>query len=145
MKFEKLGKEYYVFIDKCYVDNVDYDDKKSISDFVKTFIFRYRNKMNLNGFYKVKVYSNKYVGLFLEIFCLEENEYPNTLDLRILVYLNHDVYYLSDDYFIVNNFNEIYYSENKFYCLVDKEVDVSILEFGNFIYDLNLLNKKRIV
>ena len=145
MKFEKLGKEYYVFIDKCYVDNVDYDDKKSISDFVKTFIFRYRNKMNLNGFYKVKVYSNKYVGLFLEIFCLEENEYPNTLDLRILVYLNHDVYYLSDDYFIVNNFSEIYYSENKFYCLVDKEVDVSILEFGNFIYDLNLLNKKRIV
>lgn len=145
MKFEKLGKEYYVFIDKCYVDNVDYDDKKSISDFVKTFIFRYRNKMNLNGFYKVKVYSNKYVGLFLEIFCLEENEYPNTLDLRILVYLNHDVYYLSDDYFLVNNFSEIYYSENKFYCLVDKEVDVSILEFGNFIYDLNLLNKKRIV
>lgn len=145
MKFEKLGKEYYVFINKCYVDNVDYDDKKSISDFVKTFIFRYRNKMNLNGFYKVKVYSNKYVGLFLEIFCLEENEYPNTLDLRILVYLNHDVYYLSDDYFIVNNFSEIYYSENKFYCLVDKEVDVSILEFGNFIYDLNLLNKKRIV
>lgn len=145
MKFEKLGKEYYVFIDKCYVDNVDYDDKKSISDFVKTFIFRYRNKMNLNGFYKVKVYSNKYVGLFLEIFCLEENEYPNTLDLRILVYLNHDVYYLSDDYFLVNNFSEIYYSENKFYCLVDKDVDVSILEFGNFIYDLNLLNKKRIV
>lgn len=145
MKFEKLGKEYYVFIDKCYVDNVDYDDKKSISDFVKTFIFRYRNKMNLNGFYKVKVYSNKYVGLFLEIFCLEENEYPNTLDLRILVYLNHDVYYLSDDYFLVNNFSEIYYSGNKFYCLVDKEVDVSILEFGNFIYDLNLLNKKRIV
>ena len=145
MKFEKLGKEYYVFIDKCYVDNVDYDDKKSISDFVKIFIFRYRIKMNLNGFYKVKVYSNKYVGLFLEIFCLEENEYPNTLDLRILVYLNHDVYYLSDDYFIVNNFSEIYYSENKFYCLVDKEVDVSILEFGNFIYDLNLLNKKRIV
>ena len=144
MKFEKLNKEYYIFIDKCYIVDVDYNDKKSVADFVKTYIFRYRNKLNLNGFYKIKVYSNKCVGLFLEISCLEENQYPNTLDLRILVYLDQDVYFSCDDYFLINDFDKVYYFENKFYCFVDKEVDISLLDFGCYVYNLNL-NKKRIV
>ena len=69
-------------------------------------------------------------GLFLEISCLEENEYPNTLDLRILVYLEQDVYFSCDDYFLINDFDKVYYFENKFYCFVDKEVDISLLDFG---------------
>ena len=135
MKIEMFNKEYYIFISKYYIDKIDYSDKNSVGEVVKDYLFRYKDKLNLNGFYKVKVYSNKYVGLFLEINCLEESEYLNNLDLRVLVYLDEDIYFCCDDYFLISNFNKIYHYDDKFFGYVDKDVDVGLLEFGNYIYN----------
>ena len=37
MKIEKINKEYHIFVDKYYINDVNYSDKKSITDFYELF------------------------------------------------------------------------------------------------------------
>ena len=128
MRIEKVYDKLYIYLDKLYVD-CDYSDKKSVGEFVKDYLVHYSKYLDLSGFYKVKVYCNEMVGLFLEINCLEKND-DNKLDLRILVFLNEDVMMSCSDYFVFNC--DCYYYDGLFYTdVVDK---VNLLDFSCFIY-----------
>ena len=128
MRIEKVYDKLYIYLDKLYVD-CDYSDKKSVGEFVKDYLVHYSKYLDLSGFYKVKVYCNEMVGLFLEINCLEKND-DNKLDLRILVFLNEDVMMSCSDYFVFNC--DCYYYDGLFYIdVVDK---VNLLDFCCFIY-----------
>ena len=128
MRIEKVYDKLYIYLDKLYVD-CDYSDKKSVGEFVKDYLVHYSKYLDLSGFYKVKVYCNEMVGLFLEINCLEKSD-DNKLDLRILVFLNEDVMMSYSDYFIFNC--DCYYCDGLFYTdVVDK---VNLLDFCCFIY-----------
>lgn len=121
----------FMFVNICYVTSLE---KIDLIDDVKNIILKYRVKLKLKGFYKVKVFVNELVGLFIELCKIDELEYSNTLDLRILVFYDEDVYFETDDYFVLDGCGEIMFYNNKFYCNVR---DVSILrmvEFGNFIF-----------
>ena len=136
MRIEKVYDKLYIFLDKLYVD-CDYSDKKSVGEFVKDYLFRYSKYLDLYGFYKVKVYCNELVGLFLEINCLEKND-DNKLDLRILVFLNEDVMMSCSDYFVFNC--DCYYYDGLFYTdVVDK---VNLLDFSCFVYGDKVLEVK---
>ena len=136
MRIEKVYDKLYIFLDKLYVD-CDYSDKKSVGEFVKDYLFRYSKYLDLSGFYKVKVYCNEMVGLFLEINCLEKND-DNKLDLRILVFLNEDVMMSCSDYFVFNC--DCYYYDGLFYTdVVDK---VNLLDFSCFVYGDKVLEVK---
>ena len=136
MRIEKVYDKLYIYLDKLYVD-CDYSDKKSVGEFVKDYLVHYSKYLDLSGFYKVKVYCNEMVGLFLEINCLEKND-DNKLDLRILVFLNEDVMMSCSDYFVFNC--DCYYYDGLFYTdVVDK---VNLLDFSCFIYGDKVLEVK---
>lgn len=128
MRIEKVYDKLYIYLDKLYVE-CDFSDKKSVGEFVKDYLVIYSKYLDLSGFYKVKVYCNEMVGLFLEINCLEQND-DNKLDLRILVFLNEDVMMSCSDYFVFNC--DCYYYDGLFYTdVVDK---VNLLDFSCFVY-----------
>ena len=136
MRIEKVYDKLYIYLDKLYVD-CDYSDKKSVGEFVKDYLVHYSKYLDLSGFYKVKVYCNEMVGLFLEINCLEKND-DNKLDLRILVFLNEDVMMSCFDYFVFNC--DCYYYDGLFYTdVVDK---VNLLDFSCFVYGDKVLEVK---
>lgn len=124
-----------IFINKLFYNNLDYNNKDDIVDIVKKYIIKLRYKLNLSGFYKVKVYVNKYVGLFIDIYKLEEIEFSNNIDLRVIVYLNEDVLFETYDYDLISNYDSIKFYNNKYYLKVDNNINLNnIVEHGKYIY-----------
>ena len=136
MRIEKVYDKLYIYLDILYVD-CDYSDKNSIGEFVKDYLVHYSKYLDLSGFYKVKVYCNELVGLFLEINCLEKND-DNKLDLRILVFLYEEFLVCYSDYFLFDC--DCYYYDGLFYTeVVDK---INLLDFCNYIYGDKVLEVK---
>ena len=151
MKIEVNGKDNYnIFINSNYVGNVDFFSKEEIISFIKDIIMKIKKRLRLNGFYKVKVFPQKKIGMFVELYKLDELEYSNNLDLRVVVYLDEICFFETDDYFLIEHYNNKRYMDGKFFCIVDEFFDeiLSKVEFGRFIYGkevINLLNNGRIL
>lgn len=121
----------FIFIN---ILNVSSTEKSDLIDTVKNIIIKYRNRLKLRGFYKVKVYVNEKVGLFIDLCKIDDIDYSNALDLRVLVFYDEKVYFGTDDYFILGGCRKVRYFEEEFYCDVS-DVDVlRVVEFGHFIY-----------
>ena len=56
-------------------------------------MFKIKNRLNLRGFYKLKVYLNSKIGIFLDVNKLDDNDFTNNLDLRILFFYDVDFYF----------------------------------------------------
>ena len=151
MKIEISGKNNYnIFINRNYIGNVDLSSKEELAGFIKSFILGIREKLNLRGFYKVKVFPHDSIGLFVELIKLDELEFSNNLDLRVIVYLNEKIFFETDDYFLIEDCNDKRYLDGKFFCIVDDYFEslLSKVEFGRFIYGkevINLLNKGKVL
>ena len=59
-------------------------EKEDLVKQVKDIIIKYKSKLNMKGFYKVKVHVGEDIGLFIDIYKIDDIEYSNSLDLRIL-------------------------------------------------------------
>lgn len=136
MKIELVSKDSFnIFINKGYFKEVKFNDKDNIIDMVKDFILKIKHKLKMCGFYKVKVYVNKKVGMFLDIIKIEDIEFSNNIDLRVIVCLNEDIYFETDDYYILPNNIKMRYFRGKYYVNINDVDNIySILEFGRFIY-----------
>lgn len=151
MKIEVNGKNgYKIFINREYIKEVNFEEKDSISEFVKKYLIKIKDKLKLRGFYKVKVFPHKKLGLYLDIKQLEELEFSNNIDLRIIISLDEKFFFETDDYFLVSKYSNVRYLDGKFYCLIDDYFDeiLEIVEFGDIIYGeevINLLNKSIIL
>lgn len=151
MKIEVIGKNSYrIFVNVLYLKDVNFENRDDVNRIVKEFIKKQKKRLNLHGFYKVKVFLNKEVGVFLEINQLEELEFSNSLDLRIIVYPDEKFFFETDDYFIIKDYTDIRYLDGKFYCLLNDSCSdiLKIVEFGRFIYGnevVRLLNRSLIL
>ena len=58
-------------------------EKEDLVKQVKNIIIKYKSKLNMKGFYKVKVHVGEDIGLFIDIYKIDDIEYSNSLDLRI--------------------------------------------------------------
>ena len=113
-------------------------------------MFKIKNRLNLRGFYKLKVYLNSKIGIFLDVNKLDDIDLTNNLDLRILVLDDVDFYFETDDYDVIKNCNDKRYKDGHFYCIVDDSFDELLekVEFGRFIYGkevINLLNNSLVL
>lgn len=146
MKIEMLTKDSYrIFVNKLYIKDVNLDEKEAIILAVKDIIQKIKQKLQLRGFYKVKVFPNKNIGLFIEIIQLEDLEFSNNLDLRVVVYFDEKFYFETEDYFTIQKYDNVMFFDDKFYCLIDDSFEdmLEIVEFGRLIYGkevTNLLN-----
>lgn len=150
MKIEFISNDSFsIFINKNYFKNVDYSDKECIIEVVKNLILKIKSKLNMCGFYKVKVYVNKKVGLFLDVIKIENIEFSNNVDLRVIVGLDEDIFYELDDILFLSRDIPIRKLNDKFYVNVNDIDNIyDILELGRYVYGDELrdvLNKSRML
>ena len=128
MKIENINeRDYKIYYYKNRLD------EKSLYDDIKELIKKIQKKLKLNGFYKV-IAINKNVGLFLELKRLDDSFYKNILDLNIEI-KEDNIYYKTEDYFIIKDLHDISYKDGMYYCIVDDDFD-EILEKVEFGYVL---------
>lgn len=121
----------FIFIN---ILNISSTEKSDLIDVVKNIIIKYRTRLKLRGFYKAKVYVNEKVGLFIDLCKIDDIDYSNSLDLRVLVFYDEKVYFGTDDYFILEGCEKVRYFEKEFYCDVSDVEILRVVEFGHFIY-----------
>lgn len=143
MKIEMYSdNNFKFFISNLYSIDIDVENKEDLIKLVKHIVGRFKIKLNLHGFYKLKVYFNKKVGIFIEGIKIDDFSFSNNLDLRVLVCSDYDVYFCTDDYFAIKEYGVVRYFNNKFYCNVSDICDInSVVEYGNFIFgeDVSLM------
>ncbi len=134
MKIDKVSETDY----KIYMYNFNIDEK-NINEEIKLIVKKLQKRLKLKGFYKV-ISAIKKCGLFLEVKKIEDSFYRDTLDLRIIVSKDMDVYFKTIDYFLIEKMNVIKYFDKYYYALVDDFFDEIIekVEFGDFVFGLDI-------
>ena len=150
MKVEIVSsEEFSIFVNSLYAKITDYSDREEIIGVVKDIIAKYKNKLKLRGFYKIKVYLDERVGLFLDGVRLECLERLDAIDLRVIVYFDEDIYFKTDDYFVISDVSKIIYFDGNYYCKVKDILDINkVVEFGEFVYGnyiLDILDKGSLI
>ena len=100
MKFVIDNNKFIVFLNKKF----DLDDKLKLEKYFKDLFYNLKNKYNMevNGYYNINVYADKYYGTIIEM----ENEdleyytYFNQIDMEINVFKNN--FYYEIDYNFLN-------------------------------------------
>ena len=130
----KSKNSYKIFLNSLYIKNLNIKSKEALIDYVKNFLMKKKQFLNLKGFYKVIVYVKEKIGLFLDIIKIEDSSFFNTLD--------REVYYETEDYFLIENAKNIFYKSKYYYCPVDENFtfDYKKLEFGRFIFGNEITN-----
>lgn len=148
MKVEVSSSENFsIFINNSYIDISDYTDQDKLIEIVKNLVKKMKTRLNLKGFYKIKVYVEETVGLFVDAVRLDNLEYSNSLDLRVLVFLDEKVYFETEDYFLISDCPNIRFSNNLYYCSVEDISNIyKLVEHGRFVYgeELNKILAKSI-
>ena len=110
------------------IDNIDIYN--SVGDIIKSL----KNRLKLDGYYKVEV-CNKKIGTFIIIKLIEKSLYSDVLDLEIELLDNIDIYYKTDNYYKILEFNNIWYYNNMYYCLINDDISniIDMIEFGDLI------------
>lgn len=135
IKFEKINSSDY----KIYLILKNEIKSTDLSLMIEKILKKFQKKLELKGFYKVIVYP-RYFSLFLELVKIEDSFYSHTLDLKIEVDNEMNIYFRTDDYFAVAEVSKVYYFEQWYYALVDSSFDKILekVEFGSFVFGDNI-------
>lgn len=137
MKVEKINDDLInIYFNPFYFKDIDLNNKLELIEVIKNLIKKAesRYKLFLSGFYKIKVYPNKKLGVFLNIIKIDDNEFSNTTDFRIVIYPNEKFFLETELYELFNNV-VMRYCNNKFYIDID-DVDniIPISDMVDVIY-----------
>ena len=78
MKVEKINDDLInIYFNPFYFKDIDLNNKLELIEVIKDLIKKAesRYKLFLSGFYKIKVYPNKKLGVFLNIIKIDDNEF----------------------------------------------------------------------
>ena len=134
MKVERISDDYInIYINNGLIGDISLD-KNTISNTVKKIINKVIKmyRLKLQGFYKVKVYPNKKLGIYLCIIKLDDNEFSMGMDYRVLVYPDSDFYLESEEY--LNSYNNIYYNDKFYINIKDVNNIIEIIDKGKIIF-----------
>lgn len=150
MRVEIINSEYLtVFLNKCYFDEIDFEKKSDIIVCIKDIISKIdsRYRLNLNGFYKIKVFPNKKLGVYLDIIKIDDNDFNDRADFRIVIYQDSN-FYLEMDVCDIKNIDEKIYYNNNFYINIndinniDKYMDYGQIIYGDGAKEIEYYGKK---
>lgn len=134
MKINYVNEDYYIYILKEQFDfNINNKDK--LVDYIKKIIIRLKvfYNIHLQGFYKIYVYPNKKYGLILKIICLDDIDI-DTIDLRIIIKHDINIYLKTDDYFIFKN-QKLFYENSYYKNMNDIENIYTYIEYCDIYLD----------
>ncbi len=124
--------------------NFHLSKKEELVKLIKTSVLKVNEiyRLNLKGFYKVRVYFHSKVGCVLELIPMEDIGFSDTLDLRVIIYFNQKFYFEVENFDFLPPHKKIIFINDKYYVDVDslKEKELfSLFEFGQLIYREDLV------
>lgn len=137
MRVDSFNEDYYfIYINNIWTKDIDFNSKEEIISIVKEMIIKVQELYSflLKGFYSVDIYSNQKVGLFLEIEKLDDIDYGNTIDLKILVHMNQTMYLKMDNFDYIPDGITVLYDGNYYYINIDKIDFINMVEYGDIVY-----------
>lgn len=138
MKVELINDDDLdIYVNPYNFNDISCCSKEIILNYIKEFISKisYRYKLNLSGFYKIKAYFNNKVGLFLNLIKIDDNEFNNEADFRIILFQNEKFFFETEDYDTIKNYENKKYYNNKFYVDTDSIDNMNQLtDMGKIVY-----------
>lgn len=136
-----------VFLNKFNIKNIDFSNRENIEKNFRNIFLKLKHiyKLDIKGYYDIKIYTDKYYGAVLEIEH-EDIEYidyfDSQIDMRVNVIKDNEFLYKIDDIFLndrIINKIDIYNFKEEYYIKIKKELNnydmAYILENSNLIYD----------
>ena len=146
MKIDFIDDKIIIYLRDIFFN----DDIKSATMDVKNIFIRLISyyHIKLSGLYDVYAYENNKYGTILEIIKKENLFNPDIIDIKIKLFKNNNFYFKTKDFFIISNYNNIYYDNNYYYININN-IDniIKVIEFGDIIYNKkdNYLNNKKLI
>lgn len=138
MKVELINEDDLdIYVNPYNFNDIDCYHKDDILSYIKDFIIKIndRYKLNLSGFYKIKAYFNHKVGLFLNVIKIDDNEFNNEADFRIILFQNEEFLFETEDYEIIKAYPNKRYYKNKFYVNIENIDNINkLIDMGSIIY-----------
>ncbi len=137
MKIELTNEKIVVYLNNYYFNTSDKDKLiREIKDLFIKLIKIY--KLSFSGIYKVNLYENKLYGSILEIIKQEELLFSSDLiDIKVSVKKNNDIYLKTSDYFVFEDYQNIYYKDNNYYLnILDTSNYLKLIEFCKIVYNI---------
>ncbi len=141
MRLDYQDQDHFsVYLNNAYLKLEDYENKESIAKDMKRFVLKFsrRYHLDLHGFYRVVIYLNQKVGMFIEIEKIDTFELDMTsVDFKIVIYLRQPFYLKVADYDLLPKKGTSYYFEGSYYLNIDHIEErelLSLLELGSIVY-----------
>lgn len=138
MKVELINDDDLdIYVNPYNFNDISGSSKEIILNYIKEFISKIndRYKLNLSGFYKIKAYFNDKVGLFLNLIKIDDNEFNNEADFRIILFQNEKFFFETEDYDVIKNYENKKYYNNKFYVDTDSIDNINeLIDMGKIVY-----------
>ena len=137
MKLEYTDDGIRIFLQEVYFKNIDLNDKDSLTtklNYIFTYITRVYH-FSMKGLYRIKIYKTKF-GFIIDSILLDKDTYSgNDFEFKILVILNKNFYYKTEEYSLVKDFD--YYYKDGFYYISLSEISnfINYSEFGSIVFD----------
>ena len=136
MKVEYIEDGLRIFLQNCYFDKIDWENKEQVSTQIKKIFLMISKNYHVvvSGLYRVKVYPNKF-GVMIVAIKLDNQSYGSSdFDLRIFVCLDKELYFKFDDYYLLENLKLPYFYKDGYYVNVNDVNDIiNCIEFCNLI------------
>ncbi len=138
MRIYEVDEGYQIYLNKDYTKEVDFTSKEEISEYAKSLVLRLRKiyGITLLGYYEVKIYVNKRIGMFIELRKMDDIDFDFfTIDLKIIIYLEQPFFLKCDNFDYIETCHPLYYYKGSYYTPLDKiEHFIPYLELGEIIY-----------
>lgn len=138
MKVELINDDDLdIYVNPYNFNDISCCSKEIILNYIREVISKIsdRYKLNLSGFYKIKAYFNDKVGLFLNLIKIDDNEFNNEADFRIVLFQNEKFLFETEDYDTIRNYENKMYYNNKFYVDTDSIDNMNqLIDMGKIVY-----------
>ncbi|MGN0974278.1 MAG: hypothetical protein ACI4OT_05995 [Bacilli bacterium] len=140
MKLIQYDEEYIIYLNNLYIKEISLDNSEEISEYIKKLLLKLKDYYNieLSGFYRIYVYTNKLYGIIMEIIKVEDYDDfgIDNIDLKIILKKNSELLLKTENYDLVKDI-DCFFVKDGFYYINIENIDkdyIHYVEFFDIIY-----------
>lgn len=144
MKFSIVNDERFnIYVNNKYLEFSK--DEDLLYDSLKKILLNIKKRYDYDvfGFYQVDIYIIEDVATILEFYKKDESFISKTIDLKLVIHNQNDIYLKFIDFLLIKKYKKIKYKNNNFYVKVidvEKSDIEKLLEHFEIVIDKDLNN-----